>query len=407
MLAAYPRIFHGLRLGDELRKIGQTVRWWMNGAPGRLEHKKYLRLYEQGEFKEAALALREALAAAPHNPELMLQKAKLSRFGLLPMEDAIPVLKTLVSQAPPALARQASVQLFNLLWERKGAEAAMSLFPVLVRDGEKSPRLLLRAAALANEAGHINEAFDALARASRIDPSALSSTGYLELIIAASDAGAAKFPQAARARAVIAHLSRFEGKFARMIGGACGSVAVVANGPSLLNLGLGRVIDSHQLVIRFNNHAASPGSVDQGEKTNIWVRPTEFAHVPMRDIRPGGLLVLTGCNIRHRYSNGLQVLEPYVQEDLPVELVPKKLYEHLFSVLDASPSAGLIGLAWAQEAAERKLSPAHVFGYSLDRNTSAVSHYYGRFHKGSWPSRHNWQAEHVFFQSLMSEVPFP
>ncbi|MCO6179011.1 glycosyltransferase family 29 protein [Ciceribacter sp. RN22] len=387
-----------------MRRIGQTVRWWMEGAPGRQERKKYFRLYEQGEFEEAALALRDALTAAPNDSELTLQVANLSRFGLLPLEDALPLLRNVISKAPPALARRALIQLFNLLWERKGAETAMAWFPHLVRESEKSPRLLLRAAALANEARHTTEAFALLARVGRSDPSALASMGYVDLILAAADAGAAELPQAPRARTVADYLSRFEGRFAEMTAAVSGNVAVVANGPSLLGARLGGTIDSHQLVARFNNHAAMPGSVDLGERTDIWFRPAEFTHVPRCETPAVRLIALTGCNIRNRYSNGLQLLEPHVQAGLPVELVPTRLYRHLFAALDASPSAGLIGLAWVQGEIGRKLSPGQVFGYSLERNTSAVSHYYGKRHTGSWPSRHNWQAEQAFFQSLMSEV---
>lgn len=401
MLPTYPHIPGRLGLEDGLRRIGQTVRWWMEGAPGRQERKKYLRLYEQGEFEEAALALRDALIAAPTDPELMLQVANLSRFGLLPLEDALPLLRNVISKAPPALARQALIHLFNLLWERKGAETAMAWFPHLVRDSEKSPRLLLRAAALANEAGQTTEAFDLLARVGRSDPSALASMGYLDLVLAAADAGAAELPQASRARAVAAHFARFEGRFAQMIAAAAGDVAVVANGPSLQGLGLGSTIDSHQLVVRFNNHAALSGPADLGHRTDIWFRPTEFTHVPLPATPATNLLVLTGCNIRNRYSNGLQVLEPYVQNDLVIELVPTALYTRLFAALDASPSAGLIGLAWTQIAVGQKLTPGQVFGYSLGQNTSAVSHYYGRRHVGAWPSRHNWQAEEVYFSTLL------
>ncbi|MCA1969332.1 unnamed protein product [Ciceribacter sp. T2.26MG-112.2] len=404
MLSTFPHMHRELGLEGGLRKIGQTVRWWMEGAPGRLSRKRYVRLYQQGQFEEAALALRQALEATPDDAQLMLQVANLSRFGLLPLEEALSLLRRIATKAPHAAARQALVSMINLLWERRGADAAMEWFAPLVGDEKTTARLLLRAAALAHEAGETRKAFDLLNRVGHNDPAALPSMGYLDLILAIADDGAAELPQAGRARAVAAHLSRFEGTFTQMIAGTAGHVAVVANGPSLEGLALGRIIDSHQLVVRFNNHAAKPGSADQGERTNIWFRPTEFTHVPMREAPAPELMALTGCNIRNRYSNGLQVLEPYVHAELPVELVPKELYARLFAALDASPSAGLIGLAWTHEAVGRKLSPAQVFGYSLGRNTSAVSHYYGKRHTSSWPSRHNWQAEHSLFQSLISEV---
>ncbi len=405
MFSTYPHILGRLGLEDGLHKIGQTVRWWMEGAPGRRDRKKYLRLYEQGEFEEAALALRHALTATPNDPELMMQVASLSRFGLLPLADALPLLQTIVSHGPPVLAQKALNFLVNLLWERKGANEAMEWFPRLIREGETSERVLLRAAALANDAGYRREAFDLLARIGRSKPSALSSTGYLDLILAAAaDNGKIVLPQAERARAVAAHLSRFEDRFVQLIQQSAGNLAVVANGPSLEARRLGSVIDSHQLVIRFNNHAAAVESADLGQRTDIWFRPADFTHIPMRETQPGILVVLTGCNIRNRFSNGLQLLEPYLHRDVAIELVPTALYGRMFAALDASPSAGLIGLAWTQSEVGEKLSPGQVFGYSLDHNTSAVSHYYGKRHTGSWPSRHNWQAEQTFFHSLISEV---
>ncbi|MGE4430284.1 MAG: glycosyltransferase family 29 protein [Sphingobium sp.] len=376
----------------------------MKGAPGRLSRKQYLLLYQQGQFEDAALALRKALRATPKDSQLMLQVAGLSRFGLLPFDEALPLLRKCIAKAPPVTARQAAIYLANLLWERKGAGAAMECLPLLIQQEEESPHLLLRAAAIAHEAGETRQAFDLLTRIGRDNPAVLSSMGYLDLILAAADGGVAELPQAERARRIFGHLSRFTGRFAHMIERSADDIAIVANGPSLRGRSLGRTIDSHRLVVRFNNHAASPESVDQGEKTNIWVRPAEFVHVPMRDMPADGLIILTGCNIRYRYSNGLQLLEPYVEQNLPIELVPRGLYTRLFSILDASPSAGMIGLAWTQEILGRKLSPTQVFGYSLNRNTSAVSHYHGEHHTGSWPSRHNWQAEHSLFQSLTNEV---
>ncbi|WP_455272848.1 glycosyltransferase family 29 protein [Rhizobium herbae] len=404
MFPTYPQILGRLGLEDGLYKIGQTVRWWMEGAPGRQERKKYLRLYEQGEFEEAALALRHALKTTPNDPELMMQVASLSRFGLLPLAEALPLLRTIVSEGPPMLSQRALVYLVNLLWERKGAGEAMEWFPRLIRLEETSVRVLLRAAALANDAGYRREAFDLLARVGRNKPSALSSMGYLNLILAtAAENGTVVLPQAERARAVAAHLSRFEDRFAQLVRQSTGDVAVVANGPSLEARGLGGTIDSHRLVIRFNNHAAAAAAADQGERTDIWFRPADFTHIPLRETQPSHLMALTGCNIRNRFSNGLQLLEPYLHRDLAVELVPTALYERMFAALDASPSAGLIGLAWAQSEIGEKLSPRQVFGYSLDHNTSAVSHYYGKRHTGSWPSRHNWPAEQIFFHSLISE----
>lgn len=404
MFPSYPNIPGRLWLEDGVHKLAQALHWWIDGAPGRQKRKEYQRLYEHGKFEEAALALRQALRVAPNDPELMMRVAGLSRFGLLPLEDALPLLGRIVSEAPPILARRALIYIVNLLWERKGADAAMEWFPRLVLEGETSARILLRAAAVANDAGNHREAFNLLARVHRGKPSELSSMGYLNLILAAAADGVVELPQAERARVVDTHLSRFEGRFVELIRQSVGNVAVVANGPSLEGLGLGDSIDSHRRVVRFNNHAAAPNSSDHGQRTDIWVRAAELTHVPLQQTSPDGLIVLTGCNIRNRYYTGLQLLEPYLDKNLPVEFVPTTLYHMLFATLDASPSAGLIGLAWTALVSEGQLSPHQVMGYSLGQNTSAISYYHGSSHVGVWPSRHNWQAEQAYFDALLVQA---
>jgi hypothetical protein len=50
------------------------------------------------------------------------------------------------------------------------------------------------------------------------------------------------------------------------------SVAIVGNGPSEIGKGKGSQIDSHDIVIRFNNYKTSGYEKDYGSKTNIWAR---------------------------------------------------------------------------------------------------------------------------------------
>lgn len=50
------------------------------------------------------------------------------------------------------------------------------------------------------------------------------------------------------------------------------SVAIVGNGPSELGKEKGIEIDSHDVVIRFNNFKTDEFTLDYGKKTNIWIR---------------------------------------------------------------------------------------------------------------------------------------
>lgn len=50
------------------------------------------------------------------------------------------------------------------------------------------------------------------------------------------------------------------------------SIAIVGNGPSELGKEKGIEIDSHDVVIRFNNFRTDEFTLDYGKKTNVWVR---------------------------------------------------------------------------------------------------------------------------------------
>lgn len=50
------------------------------------------------------------------------------------------------------------------------------------------------------------------------------------------------------------------------------TIAVVGNGPSELGKGLGQEIDSHDVVIRFNNYKIKGFEKDYGRRTNVWMK---------------------------------------------------------------------------------------------------------------------------------------
>ena len=64
--------------------------------------------------------------------------------------------------------------------------------------------------------------------------------------------------------------SRSENKFENLIRGK--TVAVVGNGPQEIGKGKGKEIDSHDIVIRFNNFNLDGFEEDYGSKTDIWCK---------------------------------------------------------------------------------------------------------------------------------------
>lgn len=386
--------------------LANRIEWWAFGRPGLTQRRECDRLYAGGAFDESAAALRSAYQAWPHDDALALRLAGQARFGFLTTDEALRIYETIAARAPRNLARRALREALNLTWERRGAKEATGWAQRLFDCPGRSSRDLFRIAALWNEIGRVDAALDILRDARRKAPGDLSRLGYLDLVAAADRAGVGGVATGTEARRLCELLDAGEGRFAGLVGNG-EDVAIVANGPGLTGCGRGAVIDAHRIVIRFNNHTGGRGLVDQGERTDIWIRPPGVTHVPLGSVRGIRNLVLTGCNARHRFSNAISVLEPFLEERPPIEFIPFEIYRSLFHRLEASPSSGLIGLAWLAERAGGLVDESHVFGYSPGENSKAISYYYGKRVEGAWPSRHNWPAEETLVRALVSAPRSP
>ena len=72
-------------------------------------------------------------------------------------------------------------------------------------------------------------------------------------------------------------LKKQEEDFKKLINGK--TVAIVGNGPSEINSGRGKEIDSHDIVIRMNNYRLKGFEKDYGTKIDIWARGTGASDV--------------------------------------------------------------------------------------------------------------------------------
>jgi hypothetical protein len=69
--------------------------------------------------------------------------------------------------------------------------------------------------------------------------------------------------------------------FEKLVAGK--SVAVVGNGPQEMGKGTGKEIDSHDLVIRFNNFKTAGYEIDYGTRTDIWARNNNIFETKNRE----------------------------------------------------------------------------------------------------------------------------
>jgi len=378
------------------------LRWRLRGGASVAALAAARTLARRGEHEAAAQSLRRAQAASPDDPDLALTAAALVRYGFTPRAEAEALLRGLLARPVRSGLRAAARRaLFELVWERGGGAADLAGHArAILAEPRVSAPMALRAAAALVAANCADEAAEAARLLRCRAPDALARTGYLELLLALRVRGFRDLRRAETAARVADALAAVDGMFDRLVAEDPGGVALVANGPDLAGRGLGPTIDARRLVVRFNAFPDDPA--DHGRRTDVWMRPHDDAFVPLQAPPGVRLVVATGCDLRFRFGDATQRLEKLLDLGAALVTVPTGLYHCLFARLEAAPSVGLIGLAWAARASGGRLDAGSAFGYALHRNSTSVSRYHDRIVVGRKPGRHNWHAEHAMHQTLLS-----
>jgi len=191
------------------------------------------------------------------------------------------------------------------------------------------------------------------------------------------------------------------------------SIAIVGNGPNLLEAKNGEIIDRADLVIRFNNIVIDENNVEStGRKTDIWMinpgyKIDKSTNIPSSYVWLSSYYPYFRPNSYWHDIDGFNFLEHhYCDHDHWHQLVKR---------LNAPPSAGLLCVTSLADTG----CELHVFGFSgisckhnddirdlsKDRYTAVNSeNHYGDSHKKS--DRHNWLLESVLLNELKDRVSF-
>ena len=378
-------------------------RWVLEGSAARGLVAESSRLSARRQFDEAAAALLRAWEQAPYHAGLALAVSHLARYGSVSFERASDALRlALTHDLEPISRRRLRHALLELIWERVGADhEAAHLARKVSRHARLHSALSFRCAALLNASGAHDEAVETFERAARRAPRVAARVAYLNLCLTLEATGRHDLVHARAAREVAAALEAHGGRLSHLVGAARGRCAVVANGPSLVGAKRGRQIDGHDLVVRCNRYVeGADHAADYGSRTDVWFRPHTQARVPMRPVEAIKLLVVLGCDIPNRFSDGVVALASLRAHGPALELIPAEIYRRLFNLLGAAPSSGTLALAWTSQLAHGRLPPPRAFGFDLALNDAATSHYASGKSIGRTPSRHNWPAETRFVESL-------
>lgn len=162
----------------------------------------------------------------------------------------------------------------------------------------------------------------------------------------------------------------------------CGKkVAVVGNGPSEIGRSLGKEIDSHDIVIRFNNYDTKGFEADYGSKTSIWVRGSGASDVINRpDISLYELVVFEGDYYHYPVipKDHPEAIHKYLGQNTPICYFDHKIHKSLkeYSGIE-NPTSGLVTI-WALYMIKKDIKQLDIYGFSFRQNNidNIATHYF-------------------------------
>jgi hypothetical protein len=263
---------------------------------------------------------------------------------------------------------------------------------------------LLRLATLLAEGGAVTQALSLFDKARKEDRGIYERQRYLGLTVSGARmrAGFAESYQGDLRAAE--HLKRSSGTFEELVRSSRGRVAIVGNSPIELGKSRGEEIDSHEIVIRFNNFSTDAKyERDYGKKTDVWVRSITPGAVERRpNLRPR--LVLFGLPVYWRKMNSQDTIVECAEAEQPCEEMPAHIYRGILARVGTSVSAGLAVIHWVRSISQME-NPPSIFGFSMiDQEDNRVAHYFGS-QMTKKPAAHDWITERKILDDMLGK-PF-
>ncbi len=159
------------------------------------------------------------------------------------------------------------------------------------------------------------------------------------------------------------------------------TIAIVGNSPSLIGKRLGKEIDKHDIVIRFNQcFSEHTLNKDIGSKLSLWVIAPDFRGDYQA---PELATIIAGPAMLWK----LQYWDYIKGCDLPVTDLPISVWRDTVSELNAPPSAGLLVLSWLKQQA--LVGNCSLFGFGF----SGSGQYHQALPTHTPSERHDWGKE--------------
>ena len=184
------------------------------------------------------------------------------------------------------------------------------------------------------------------------------------------------------------------------------SFCVVGNAPNEFGKHKGKLIDSFETVIRFNDFSLE-FSQDYGKKVDIWVRAAiDEVIETLEEKNKESFRIIFYRNIGKKNKKSVNYLEKHNKKFLAF---PASYERDLSKILHSPPSTGLLFLYILKENGFRLKN--NVFGFAFfDKATLEKygnHHYYNiksqKKSVGIDLAKHNWAVEKKFFNSYILE----
>lgn len=292
------------------------------------------------------------------------------------------------------------------LWGR-GAHAGqlLDISPEMIDLATPEERLGL--ASILLEAGSTTRA-TALAAATYSDvPELLGQLRYPALTLALSRMHPDMVAGLPEEVAALERFARQPDIFEQTVRDNASSIAVVGNAPALLEKELGREIDEHRIVIRFNNFQIRPHQHKcTGIRTTHWFRTARYEWLWRRDRFDCEMALLAKQGAFYRMPNGQDVMLDNDMRGQVYDFIPSSVYgdireQHLLM----GASTGFLCLYWLYTILG-SLDDVSIYGFKLiDQQKHESVEYFDQCHLGKRPP-HDWKREYDIL-SVLRPDKFP
>lgn len=180
-------------------------------------------------------------------------------------------------------------------------------------------------------------------------------------------------------------------------------ICVVGNGPNEKGRARGAFVDSHSLVVRFNEYTVDQAG-DYGTRTDVWVVNKGLLSVPRlkRERLSVPYWICASNNYQYKGEKAhSEMFEPWISGG-HLGVIPPEVFQELIQRCDCLPSSGLAFLYWMYRTSGTRIDSQRLLGFSHLEGVGFGTHYFER-EDADDPSRHihDWDAEMDVFKEIL------